>query len=352
MRKYSEFKDYIDVDAVVEALGIEETENSNPEDKITGFCPFPENHAHGDTTGKFVIFRESKVTHCYACGSRNLLALVMELLDLDQSDAEAWLRKHALEDARSDPEFVEDFLNSFKEKNRSRPVLPEFGPRILDRFKPIAECMPEYLEERGISEEVAERFNIRYAEEYRVRRVYKNEPQEYRGPSIIFPHYYNERLVGWQARVVNQNPPGGPPSYPGWVPKYKNTSEFPKDFTLYGHDNVKRMRGPIVVTESVPSVLYLVSLGIPAVCTFGAEPTRAQLKMLSGFESIVGAQDNDKAGIRYIAMLSDLENYLGTIAPPTKTQGSDIGDYSKIQDGDKRVLELFNQAEQSSLFNW
>lgn len=351
MRKYSEFKDYIDVDAVAAELNIEETENSSNEEKLTGFCPFPENHSHGDTTGKFAIFRESKVTHCYACGSRTLLALVMELLELDQSDAEAWLRKHALEDARSDPEFVEDFLNAFKPKESKKIVIPEFGPRILDRFDPIQDRMPEYLEERGISPDVAEEFDIRYTDEYRVRKFKGDVPEEYIGPFIIFPHRFQEKLVGWQARVVNQNPPGERPSYPGWIPKYKNTSEFPKDYTLYGYDQVRRLPGAVVVVESGASVLYLRSLGIPAVGTFGAEPTKKQIRMLAGFEKIIIAQDNDKAGRNYVETLLMMDNALGVIAPPNKTQGSDIGDYAKLEDGHARVRELYEQAQQT-LFNW
>lgn len=353
MRKYAEFKDFIDVDAVAAELGIAETEQSSTEDKFTGFCPFPENHSHGDTTGKFAIFKESKVTHCYACGSRSLLALVMELKELDQDDAEAWLRKHALEDARSDPEFVEDFLNAFVPKERRRPSLPEFGPGLLEkRFSPLIDHMPEYLEARGISEEIANRYGLMYSPEYRVRGFANGETQEHVGPFIIFPHWFRERLVGWQARVVNQNSPCQKPSYPSWIPKYKNTSEFPKDQTLYGLDQAIRQKGPVLVAESAASVMYAQSLGIPAVGTFGAEPTKRQIKLLAGFQEVVLAEDNDKAGREFTdTLLTSLDNVLGTIKAPLVAQGSDVGDYHSLEGGDQRLLDLYKEAR-ASLFSF
>jgi hypothetical protein len=75
--KYSEFWDRINVDSFEEA--IEWTPEYSHNDNDIGFCPFPENHSHGDTTGKFAIQREKRVYNCWVCGGGSLLLLDREL---------------------------------------------------------------------------------------------------------------------------------------------------------------------------------------------------------------------------------------------------------------------------------
>ena len=69
--RYADFWDSINVDAVEEALGWvpEYTHNDND----VGYCIFPENHSHGDTTGKFAIHREKRIKHWPRAWKINLI---------------------------------------------------------------------------------------------------------------------------------------------------------------------------------------------------------------------------------------------------------------------------------------
>ena len=74
--KYSQFVDRLDVNALCEAIGFE-PEYEDARGNLVGYCIWPENHSHGDTTGKFAIHPEKKVYNCYVCGGGSLLSLIM-----------------------------------------------------------------------------------------------------------------------------------------------------------------------------------------------------------------------------------------------------------------------------------
>lgn len=364
--KYSDFWDRINVEAFEEA--IDWTPETEHNDNDMGFCPFPDNHANGDTTGKFAIHREKRVYNCFVCGGGSLLSLAMELFDYDVEEATEWLYQFCEDDRRSDSEFVDEFLASFEDVRKRVETLPFFNERVLDQFNdPISDAhewddekedWTPFLEKRGISYGTVDAYQIRYKDEARRPAPGKGkfaDEEDYYGPAVIFPHYYMHRLVGWQSRWLD-------PDRPEWVPKYTMTTDFPKDTTIYGYD-LAREPGPdgpdprpVLVVESVPSALFAESCGYPTVATFGSNVNEAQLRLLRSFSNgVILGPDNDvpknpdatPAGIKWRDSLTEyLKRYIRVwhLPPVEGKPGADIGDLASL--GDDAFDDHINQAKE------
>jgi DNA primase len=322
-RRYSEFASRINIDAFEEAIGFTPNRTDGNNNDI-GQCPDIWNlHKNGDTTGKFAIHRDKKVYHCWVCGGGSLLSFVMEWKSFDEGSAVRWLYQFASEDAISKEQFAEEVDRVLGDPVSTELALPYFNSKVLDRFSPAP---PEWLQSRNISSEVANSFGVKYnAESER-----HSANSDYVGPSIIFPHFWNEKVVGWQSRWLDE-------SRPDWIPKYTNTSDFPKETTIYNfnlfQDDV------VVVCESVPTVLVLASIGVPAMATFGSSVSERQIALLKRFQQgLYIAPDNDGAGVKYLDTLYEgLERFipLKLIEPVgDPDSGNDLADLdrSEIQD--------------------
>jgi 5S rRNA maturation endonuclease (ribonuclease M5) len=246
----------------------------------------------------------------------------MEVYSWDSETAEDYLRQFA-GDARDDAEFVDDFLNAFANDTEKRvETLPYFNPRVLEKWT----YAHEYGESIGLNAEVIEDYDVLYAPEATKRSPGRGKfegVEDYVGPAIIWPHYWNDRLVGWQSRWLEDDKPE-------FVKKWTNTVDFPKDSTLYGYHLVKP-RYRLFVVESAKSVLKLRQMGQQAVGTFGSQANDAQLRLLRKFhQGVVLWPDSDKAGNEWFTHLYDyLVRYvpLSAVAPIPASKG-DVADLS------------------------
>ena len=321
--KYSDFWDQINVDAFEEAIQFTPIDTHNDND--IGHCLWPENHSHGDTTGKFAIHREKRVYNCFVCGGGSLLSLTMELFDYDVEDATEWLVQFAEADMRTDQEFADEFINAFANDVENRVNnLPYFNERVLDKF---SDDIPvEWMVERDIDPDTLESNGVRFSLEARrpaPRGGRFADDDDYFGPAVIFPHYWFERLVGWQSRWLDED-------RPEWVPKYTMTTDFPKENTVWGYDTVVESSKPVVVVESVPSAIFLRGAGFPSVATFGSSVNKAQMRLLRRFsEGVILAPDNDSAGEKWLAANTDyLKRFTRVWHLPyvDSKPGADVGD--------------------------
>jgi hypothetical protein len=327
MRNYKDFASRIDVDAFEEAIDFDPIKTDDSGNDI-GHCPDIWGlHKNGDTTGKFAIHREKKVYNCWVCGGGSFLSFAMEFKQMGEEEATEWLYQFASEDAVSAQGFVEEIermLVADAEASR-HDALPYFNERVLDTLEPAY----EWARLRSIKEEVVDHMGIRF-DPARTRGSYE-------GPAIVFPHRWQGRLVGWQERWLE-----GKPQY---IPKYTNTSDFPREITLYNYDWTM-FDQEVVICESAPTVLALLSLGIPAMATFGSNVTSEQMKLMRRcIEGIVIAPDNDRPGIKFIESLHEgLDRYIPikVIEPIGEEEsGDDLADL-----GDpKLVLEAIQSAE-------
>jgi hypothetical protein len=163
--RYSDIANRIDIDALEAALGWTPESSDGVEDR--GFCPFPENHMHGDTTGKFSLNREKRVFNCWVCGGGSLLSLVMLAKGCDEEEALEFLVPLATGDQRSDGDFIDEFLGLFEDEMKRTLTLPYFNATVLNRWERPSD---EWLRSRGISREVANLAQLCWAKDYRCRK--------------------------------------------------------------------------------------------------------------------------------------------------------------------------------------
>ncbi len=323
--RYSDFSTRINVDAFEEAINFQFIENDGKGNDV-GYCPNPWNlHKNGDTTGKFAIHREKRVFNCWVCGGGTLLSLGMAVWNLSEDEAIDKLFSFCGEPT---DELFEDEIEQLlrQDEQRRNPIKPYFNEHVLDQH--IAnigdEWVWEWLNERGISDEIATTYKLGF--DPAAKKISKKG--EYQGPGILFPHFWQGRLVGWQTRWLDPDD-----ARPPWVQKYNNTTDFPKTWTIYNYERVYFSEDPIVVVESVPTALYLESLGIAAIATFGASVTDEQLRLLRACQQgVILAPDNDKPGRKFSTSLTKyLEKYISVrVAEPVgeKDSGDDLADVS------------------------
>jgi hypothetical protein len=336
--RYAEFSNRLDLDAFYDAIGFEPMSTKGDED--TGHClDIWGMHKNGDQTGKFSINREKKVYNCFVCGGGSLLSLVIELHDMDPEDATKWIYQFTRTEQTLE-EFYDEMERLLADPDDRKPVMPYYNERVLDRDDtPIAEAVEwsggqwiPFLKRRGISATVAHTHKLRYNPAATRFCPAKIDEDNYVGPAITFPHYWRGRLVGWQQRWLE---PEGENLRPKWVPKYTNTPDFPKAETIFNYDRCvvnNKHNSPVIIVESVPTVLYLESLGIPAVATFGG-PKEAQMKLLRIFNvGILIAPDADEPGIKGRDVMTDyLDKYIPVSWLPIVdgAPGADLGDLSQ-----------------------
>jgi DNA primase len=318
--KFSDIYRQIDYDALYAELGWEPKDSTEAEDK--GYCLDLWNmHNNGDTTGKLAINRDKGVYNCWVCGGGTILSLVMEAKHLDEQKALDWLSQFVNPISKeSSDEFYARVERQLRDDKPEPKPLPHFNERVLDRW--LGDYHP-WLARRGVSHDVATYFKVGYSPAH---RKYHPRNGEYVGEAIILPHFWQGRLVGWQERWLSETP--------SHIGKYTNTMDFPRHETLWGFDfAMKQERQPIVV-ESVMTALFLITEGYPAIATFGAELTNAQLVQLRGFvKGIILAPDNDGGGAKFLATAKD---YLSAYIPllqiePVKGAKSDLGDLSAAE---------------------
>lgn len=363
-RKYSNFATRIDVDAFEEAISYEvlyQKENSKSELEDIGHCPDPwEMHKTGDSTGKFAINREKRMYNCWVCGGGTLLSLAMAVNDFDEQEALEWLYQFTKVEEQTDDDFVSEIEAILHIEKKSKPVWPYFNANVTNKWETNTRGSQEFFDfvtSRGISLYTASLFRLGYdAEATRLAplRDGMRKAESYTGPSIIFPHTWGERLVGWQQRWLDDD-------RPKWIPKYTNTGDFPKNETIFNYERVYLSEHPIVVVESVPTVLFLHTLGIPAVATFGSSVTDEQMRLLRKCQQgLIIAPDNDDPGRKWLGYTEGevkyrkdkerkvLAQYLSRFVPVKITEfvgeegeGNDLGD---LADEPQEVLRLVAEA--------
>lgn len=316
--RYSELAQFIDYDALYADLGWEPQSSHNQEDK--GYCLMPGNHKSGDSTGKLAINRDKGVYNCWVCGGGTMLSLVMELKGLDEQDGIQYLSRFInAYQKESAEDFYARIARMIQDPEPEDKPLPHFNERVLDRF----EDGMEYYSRRHISEPVAKFFDCKYSPDH-----HKFHPKwgEHTGPALILPHYWYGKLVGWQERWMIGTP--------SWVGKYTNTTDFPRENTVWGLDFVRKQTKQPVIVESVLTALYLLSEGYPAIATFGSSVRPNQIKHLRIFQQgVILAHDNDNAGTKWCSDLREqLSRYVPIFeVPPVPGSGSDLGDLDPVE---------------------
>jgi DNA primase len=332
MARYSQFVNRIDIDAVEQELDFEPLREENGND--IGYCILPYGlHNNGDTTGKLAIHRDKKVYNCWVCGGGSLLDLVMAVRDCGVDEATDWLFKFTGSSEENSADFVARIQKKMARPKQQPERMPYYNPNTLEKW--LSSDHP-WLEERKIPAETAATYKIGFnpkAIKYAPRKNGKPIDQPYESEGIILPHFWNGRLMGWQTRWLKDD-------RPLWCQKYTNTPDFPRKTTVFGFDQARQLVGEtgkeVVVVESVPTAIYLHSLDIPAVATFGASIHQQQIRTIRSFQTgVILAPDNDAVGMeKYWGAALGLNHYVPVkwIEPADDLKPKeDLGDLDPIR---------------------
>jgi hypothetical protein len=244
-------------------------------------------HSDGNSYSASINYDRLKF-NCYVCGQAgSIMWWIARNRGIDVEDVTPWIKQKLGIGSSLPLHDILRVLDQLHNPEVEHYEMPQYPDRILNRWKWNIQhpylTDPESEGGRGIPEENLNRLGWGYAD--------KDDDFKYH-ERIIIPHWWDGRLVGWQARQLD-------PEDPDAHIKYKNSPDFPRDRTLYGEFNTKH----IVLCESPMSVARHIHHQ-PMVATFGAKVTVQQMRLLGRAERITILNENDKAGWTMIRHVS------------------------------------------------
>jgi DNA primase len=283
---------------------------------FVGLCPF-----HTEKTPSFTVSPEKQIFYCFGCGAGgNIFSFLMKNDGLAFPEAARSLaRRYGIDIPRRSltPEQKKRMGERESLLNINRQAM-DFFSRSL-RHGSAGQAARAYLDKRGLSADIIDRFNIGYAPRgwdhllnffskrglppARVERsgliLPKKDGRGYYDrfrDRIIFPIIdVNQAVIGFGGRVIDDS-----------LPKYLNspeTSVYNKSRSLYGLNLSKdscRKAQAVYIVEGYLDLLALHQHGIEnAVATLGTALTADHVRMLSRYvPRMILVYDSDEAGIR------------------------------------------------------
>ncbi|MEZ9629532.1 DNA primase [Vibrio breoganii] len=279
-------------------------------------CPF-----HNEKTPSFSVSQEKQFYHCFGCGVHgNAIDFMMEYERLEFVEAIEELASHlGIEVPREQRQggFSKGPVANTEQKRSLYDLLGSIANFYRSQLKTSAgKTAIEYLKNRGLSGEIAQKFEIGFVPDEwdSVRKQFgQQKPTEdalvsagmliendkgnrydrFRG-RVMFPiRDRRGRVIGFGGRVLGDG-----------TPKYLNSPETPvfhKGKELYGlYEVLQTHRSPehILVVEGYMDVVALAQFGVDyAVASLGTSTTGDHLQMLfRQTSSIVCCYDGDRAG--------------------------------------------------------
>ena len=330
--QYDEYRRRLDARKVLDHYGLEndhEEITSSGETEVIHSCLLDRvdrHHNNGDQNPSASCNLDRKLYVCYSYWGGDLFHLIMKMENRSSFSEIVPILAPFLGDSTTEPDTfaaeAETLMAAFLASPGGYAAdLPAYSDRVL---APWAFVHP-YLHERGIDSETVSRLQIGWRED---------------DNRIIIPHFWDGKLVGWQARAVPERA-GLWPGTANQHPKYKSTSGFPKADTLYyDHSKPFPTRGSVVVVESPLSVIKAASVGlkIPVLATFGAKVSSTQVKMLADYDEVTIWADDDTAGTlmsRRLARELRRNTRVWVVEPDL---GKDMADYETATAMEDKIL--------------
>ncbi|MDA1038567.1 MAG: DNA primase [bacterium] len=278
-------------------------------------CPF-----HSEKTPSFNVSKEKQIWHCFGCGvGGDIFAFVMQMEGIDFPEALRLLAKKAgVEIPR---------YSSTQSNERSKQV--EANTLACKYFEKVylesdsAKTVREYVESRGIPEELREEFGIGFAPDQWDALVGVLKKREYTdseimGAGLAFKskksgsvidrfrnrlmiplHDAHGNVVGFTGRIM----PGAPENS---GPKYMNSPEtdaYHKSDVLYGLHKAKqaiKLEKSVIIVEGNLDVVASHKAGVKnVVASSGTALTESQINLLKRYtDTLLFCFDQDAAGFK------------------------------------------------------
>lgn len=275
-------------------------------------CPF-----HDEKTPSFTVSQVKQFYHCFGCGANgNVISFLMEYDHMEFPEAIEELAGRA---GLTMPERTEGESAPKRERDDLLPALDRAARYFQAQLRrhPNAGQAVDYLKRRGVTGEVAQRFELGFAPDgwdglirgfgateaelpvlERAGLVVRGDKgshyDRFRG-RVIFPiRDHRGRIVGFGGRVLGDG-----------EPKYLNSPETPvfhkgaELYNLFGGRGAIRDADHAIVVEGYMDVVALAQHGIDnVVATLGTATTPQHLHRLFRLAShVVFCFDGDRAGL-------------------------------------------------------
>ena len=278
-----------------------------------GLCPF-----HNEKSPSFSVSPTKQFYHCFGCGAHgSAISFLMEHSGLTYVDSIEELARSAGLTVPREERRPQDLA-----KQQQAVALSEVMSPAADWYKQQLKQNTraiDYLKGRGLSGEIAKRFNLGYA------------PESWQGLEAVFGSYSQDSIANVlvEAGLIIQseakrydrfrdrimfpirNPKGQVIAFGGRIldagePKYLNSPETPlfsKGNTLYGLFEARqaiRDKGYVIVCEGYMDVVALAQLGFAnGVATLGTACTANHVRsLMRQTDRIIFSFDGDAAGQR------------------------------------------------------
>ena len=322
-----------------------------------GLCPF-----HREKTPSFCVVPADQFYYCFGCGKGgNVIQFVMSIENLDFIDSVKLLAERA---GLQIPEKGRDFSEKDALKKKIYEINKKSALFFFENFNSEqGKRAKNYLEKRGITENISRKFGIGYSDNKRdllykhlLSLDYKEDEiiksglvikkednkvfDRFRG-RLMFPIFdIMDRIIGFGGRVLDDS-----------LPKYMNSPEtliYNKRKNLYAL-NFARKAGSnksIIVVEGYMDVIALYQNGIfNVVSSLGTSLTEEQGRLLKKYaRDVIISFDSDTAGqaatIRGLDLLTDMGCNVKVLTLP---ENKDPDDYVRAK-GRKEFLKLIENS--------
>jgi len=317
-----------------------------------GICPF-----HNEKTPSFVVSETKQIFTCFGCGaSGDLITFVQRYYNLDFRGAVEMLAKEY--GLRLDGAF-----RSNKDKEELYEINRQAARFFYRAMREQANPGYTYMKNRGISEDILNKFGIGYADEkwdslYRFLKekgfaekkmlelglISQSKGRYYDKfrSRVIFPILNTSgKVIGFGGRIVGDG-----------EPKYLNSQEsgvFQKKFNLYGLNLTGkdiRNQDAVVLVEGYMDVVALYQSGIRNVsASLGTALTENQARLIKRYtKNVILSYDADQAGQNAALRGLDILYREGCRAKVLKvTDGKDPDEFVR-KNGRKAFAELIDNA--------
>ncbi|MYL63039.1 DNA primase [Bacillus hwajinpoensis] len=329
-----------------------------------GLCPF-----HGESTPSFSVAPDKQIYHCFGCGAGgNAFSFLMEIEGYNFVEAVQSLGQKSGIDL---PEVQENQSGSAKTNSENDTIYKahDFLTKLYNHCMvktPEGEQARAYLNERGFTKEMIEKFQLGfapdswdYATSYLEKRNYPLAKVADAGllAKREFDGKYFDRF---RNRIMFPiwDPKGRPVAFGGRIigdgePKYLNSPEtklFQKGKFLYGFHLTRsaiRLKDQAILLEGYVDVITAYGNGVQnVVASLGTALTKDQAKLLRRqTESVVICYDSDKAGTNAATRAADELMEAGCYVRIAKMPGGlDPDDYIRTYGAERFEKDVIGAA--------
>lgn len=242
-------------------------------DQVAVTCPY-HNYGKESHPSCFIYIGDNEkipwgTFHCFTCGQKgNLVKFIATAADRSEYYAKEWLKKNFTEKITN--QNILDIDKPIELYSMALQALKEVQTVVNEDILSLLQSWHPYMEQRHISKEIAERFQVKY------------DPKT---ESIVFPvKDKNGNLIFLTTRSIKEK-------------KFHIDSSADKIVYLL-YETIRNKYKQVIVVESQINALVSYSYGFPAVALFGAGTTKSQIEELNSTNILhyILMYDNDDAG--------------------------------------------------------